>query len=127
MERELMPKRILVVDDSTDTLEMYKAIIAKEGHEVETAHSGRDALSKLNAGPFDLVLLDVFMPGMSGREVAEAIRANPKLKNVKIAFLTIAERSTTGKTLVKDYAPVDYIQKPVALKEFLARLRGLLS
>ncbi len=120
-------KRILIVDDQPDTLDLYKAILAKEGHYVEAASSGAEALSRLESGRFDLVLLDVFMPGMSGDQVAAVIRANPKLRHMKVAFLSIAELATTGKELIAKYSAADYIQKPVALKEFLSKLRRLVG
>ena len=119
-----MPKRVLIVDDEKDALEMYKGIVKKEGYDVDTASSGKEALAKLAAAHFDLVLLDVYMPGMSGKEVAEAIRSDSRFKNLRIAFLTIAELSTMGEELTRKFAPIGYIQKPVGLKAFQAKLRS---
>jgi CheY-like chemotaxis protein len=67
-------KRVLIVDDSVDTARMMKLLLEYEGHDVRTAHDGLKALKA--AGDFlpEVVLLDLMMPGMSGREVAEALR-----------------------------------------------------
>ena len=121
-----MPRTVLIVDDEPDALEMYKTILTKEGFRALTAGSGQECLRVLEKEKVDLVLLDVFMPKMSGRQVAEEIRKNPKLKDVNVAFLTIAEFSKTGKELIKEYSPIDYIQKPVGLSDFVNKVKAIL-
>jgi DNA-binding NtrC family response regulator len=69
-----MGKRILVVDDEVDFLEVVKLRLESNGHEVLTASSGEDALKKLKDNKVDTVLLDILMPGMDGLEVLKKIR-----------------------------------------------------
>ncbi len=67
-------KRVLIVDDNVDTARMMKVLLRYEGHDVRTAHDGREALRLAKDFLPDVVLLDLLMPGMSGREVAAALR-----------------------------------------------------
>jgi len=67
-------RRVLIVDDNVDTAQMMKVLLRYEGHDVRIAHSGHDALKVARDFLPDVVLLDLFMPGMSGLEVATALR-----------------------------------------------------
>lgn len=82
------PARILVIEDEDDILEVLKLLLEYEGHQVVTAKNGRAALAAATARPFDLVVMDVSMPGMSGIEIAHALRANPKTAEMRIVFHT---------------------------------------
>ena len=70
---------------------------------------------------------DILMPEMSGNEVAEEIRKNPKTKNQKIAFLTVVTLGEEGKALVQKLKPADYIQKPFKTAEFRKRIKKLMD
>ncbi len=118
-------KKVLIVDDEQDILSSIKKILETEGFEAATANSAKKALEMIEKEKFDLVLMDIFMPKMSGREAVERIRANPKTKDQKVAFLTVAELSETGEKIIKKLKPVDYIQKPVLVKEFGKRIKNL--
>ncbi len=82
--------RILVVEDDWDILEVLKLMLEYEGHQVVTAKHGREALAAAAAAskPFDLVVLDMSMPEMSGIEVAQALRSSPKTSDVYIVVHT---------------------------------------
>ncbi len=84
------PGRILVIEDDWDILEVLKLMLEGEGHQVVTAKHGRAALAATAAAskPFDLVVMDISMPEMSGIEVAQALRADPKTAAVRIAIHT---------------------------------------
>jgi two-component system OmpR family response regulator len=81
-------KRVLIVDDSVDTARMMKVLLEYEGHDVRTANDGLKALKA--AGDFlpDVVLLDLLMPGMSGREVAEALRKDGAVSQTLIVAIS---------------------------------------
>ena len=96
-----MAKKILIVDDEGDIRTSVKMIIEGMGYEAKTAGSGKEALNMLKKERFDLVLLDVLMPEMSGRQVLEKIRADPKLKSQKAAFLTVVKLSEHGKNSIE--------------------------
>ena len=73
-ERRDPGKRVLIVDDSVDTAKMMKVLLRYEGHDVRTAHDGHEGLTAAREFLPDVVLLDLMMPGMSGLEVAAALR-----------------------------------------------------
>ncbi|MFC2154365.1 response regulator [Candidatus Altiarchaeota archaeon] len=119
--------RVLVVDDEPSILETFKKILAGEGFEVLTASSGQECLDKLQSEEVDLLLLDFFMPGMSGREVCEKIRADSKTKNLKIVFVTAAEFRGEGKKILDKLGITDYIEKPVEASELTSRVKRAIS
>lgn len=82
--------RILVIEDDWDILEVLKLLLEYEGHAVTTAKHGREALATIEASakPFDLVVMDISMPEMSGIEVAQTLRGNPKTADMRIAIHT---------------------------------------
>lgn len=82
------PGRILVIEDDWDILEVLKLMLEYEGHQVTTAKHGKAALAAAAARPFDLVVMDISMPEMSGIEVAQALRANAKTADVYIVIHT---------------------------------------
>lgn len=83
--------RILIVEDDSDILEVLKLMLEYEGHKVVAAKRGAAALEAAREKPFDVAVLDISMPDMSGIEVAQALRADPKTAGVRIAIHTGVE------------------------------------
>ena len=106
-----MKKKILVVDDEKDILDSLKTLLELEDYKVKTVNSGKKALDALKKEKFDLVLLDILMPKMSGREVLEKIRK--KSKTQKVIFLTVVKLGQLGEEVIKKLKPTDYLQKPL--------------
>ena len=119
----------MIVDDAKDTVEMVATLLKSEGYNVLSAYQGSDALDKLRKSEQkpDLVLLDMFMPGMSGREVCETIRSDDSLRNLKVAFFTVAAFSEQGKQMLKDLNVSDYIVKPFDVDDFLKRIHRMVN
>ena len=124
-----MVKTVMIVDDAKDTVEMVATLLESEGYKVLSAYQGSDALDKLRKleQKPDLVLLDMFMPGMSGREVCETIRGDDALHNLKVAFFTVAAFSEQGKQMLKDLNVSDYIVKPFDIDDFLKRIHRMVN
>ncbi len=122
-----MAKKVLIVDDQEDILTSMKMLVESEGYEAKTANSGKLALKLLKQESFDLVLLDILMPEMSGMEVLANIRKDSKLKNQKVAFLSVVKLSEPGKDIVKKLKLVEYFQKPIDVVDFRKRLKKLLK
>jgi two-component system alkaline phosphatase synthesis response regulator PhoP len=116
-------KKIMVVDDEENLVELVKAILEVEGYDILTASNGNECLEKLKTVNPDLILLDMMMPGMSGRETCERIRKDPKTKGLKVAFLTVAKFSEVGKDILKKLNAVDYITKPFDNKDLVRRVK----
>lgn len=115
---------ILVVDDSPDNVFLIKTILEEEGYVVSTAENGLTALAKITESSFDLVLLDLMMPGMDGYQVTQRIRANKELLFMPILLITAHDSPNVAQGL--DLGADDFIRKPVTVDELLARVRSLL-
>lgn len=108
-----MPK-ILLVDDNESNLDVSRRMITKLGHEVVTVDNGPDAVETIKNQTFDLVFLDILMPGMDGRETAMRIRELPNRKPVLIAL----SGNTPSEEHVAPGLLDDYLCKPVRLDDF---------
>lgn len=115
---------ILVVDDEQDICRILKFNLELNGFEALTASSAEEALS-LDLSRFELVLLDVMMGGMSGFELAQQMRANPKTKDIPVIFLTAKD---TESDLVEGFraGADDYIAKPFSVREVMLRVKAVL-
>jgi CheY-like chemotaxis protein len=123
-----MPKKkIMVVDDESSLVELVRAVFSQEGFEVISAYSGSECLEKLKREKPDLILMDMMMPGMSGRETTEKIRANPKTKGLKVVFLTVARFSEVGKDSLAKLKVSDYITKPFDNRDLVKRVKKALG
>jgi two-component system, OmpR family, KDP operon response regulator KdpE len=114
--------RILVVDDDPQLRRMLLATLTTSGYEVGSARTGEEALDKLRREAYDLVLLDINMPVMTGMEACQAIRANSE---IAIIMLTVSN-SEKAKVEALDLGADDYITKPFNTPELLARIRAAL-
>jgi CheY-like chemotaxis protein len=119
--------KIMVVDDEDNLRELIKAVFEQEGFDVVVAESGQECLDLLNKETPDLIVMDMMMPGMSGREATEKIRQSPKTKNLKVVFLTVAKFSETGKATLDKLNVLDYITKPFENDELIRRVKKLLK
>ena len=120
-------KKIMVVDDEETLIELVTAILEGKGFEAIPAYNGKECLEKLKKIKPDLILMDMMMPGMSGRETTEMIRKDPKTKTLKVVFLTVARFSETGKETLEKLKVSDYITKPFDNDDLVARVKKALK
>jgi two-component system response regulator MprA len=120
-----MRRRILVVDDDARLAASLRRALAYEGHEVEVAADGPSALAAARDRPPDLVVLDVMLPGIDGVEVCRRLRAGGVGSDVPVLMLT-ARDSISDRVNGLDAGADDYLIKPFAYDELLARARALL-
>ena len=121
-----MSHKIVIADDEPNILVSLEYLMTREGHEVVLARDGVEALEAIRREKPALVLLDVMMPGKSGYEVCQAVRADEALAGVKILMLTAKGRDTDvaqGLGLGAD----GYMTKPFATKELALRVREMLG
>jgi two-component system response regulator RegX3 len=116
------PARILVVDDEASITEFVSYNLRKEGYEVSVASNGDEALELAHANPFDLVVLDVMLPGMDGYEVCRRLRAE---SSVPVLFLS-ARDTELDKVVGLEIGGDDYLAKPFGVRELQARVKALL-
>ena len=114
---------IMVVDDEESLRELIIALFGQEGYKVIAVSSGQECLDALKAAKPDLILMDMMMPGMSGRETTERIRQNPETKDLKIAFLTAERFSESGKGTLTELRVLDYIPKPFDNEELVKKVK----
>lgn len=114
--------KILVVDDEPQIRRVLKTTLSAQGYEVFDAKTGLDALESVRADRFDLILLDMNMPGMGGLETCRLIRASSE-----VAIIILTVRSTEQeKVQALDAGADDYVTKPFSTPELLARIRAAL-
>ena len=114
--------RVLVVDDEPQIRRVLRSTLTARGYEVHEARTGEDALESIRENRFDLVLLDVSMPGLSGLAACREIRAGSE---VAIIMLTVSD-SEEDKVAALDAGADDYVTKPFGMPELLARIRAAL-
>jgi two-component system phosphate regulon response regulator PhoB len=118
-------EKILVVDDEEDILELIQYNLAREGYQVTGAVSGEEALEKARSNAFDLIVLDLMLPGIDGLEVAKNLKKGEKTKQIPIMMLTAKGEEAdivTGLELGAD----DYVTKPFSPRILVARIRAAL-
>ncbi|MFQ5884227.1 MAG: response regulator transcription factor [Thermoplasmata archaeon] len=119
-------KKILVVDDEKNIVDLVGLILEAEGYEVSKAVSGTEGISKSQKEKPDLVLLDIMMPEMDGWVVYRKLKENPKTKDIPVAMLTV-KAQTVDKEMALDVIGVeDYITKPFTPEELVERVQKLL-
>lgn len=119
-----MSEKILVVEDESKIARFIQLELEYEGYEVEIASDGRSGLEAYNKGGFNLVLLDLMLPRMSGIEVCRRIRHNDQV--IPVIMLT-AKDDVTDKVMGLDMGADDYMTKPFEIEELLARMRVALK
>jgi len=116
---------VLVVDDDESVAAAVERALRRAGHRVLVAHRGADALQLARENPPDVLVLDIWMPGMSGIEVCRHIRANPQLARIPVLFLT-ARDELGDKIEGFEAGADDYLTKPFDLRELTLRVQALL-
>jgi DNA-binding response OmpR family regulator len=121
-----MSKHVLIADDEPNIVISLEFLMKREGHRVSVARDGDAALALIREQRPDLVLLDVMMPGRSGFDVCQAVRADEALAGVKILMLSAKGRDTDlakGSALGADA----YMTKPFSTRELADKVRELLG
>ncbi len=121
-----MTKKILVVDDDENVLSLERTILEQKGFDVTTAGGGEHALELLRQEPFDLVLLDVMMPGKDGFEVCRQIKQDARTRALPVVFLTA---KGGGDALAEGFesGAVMYINKPFTANKLLSIVNTMLD
>ncbi len=114
--------RVLLVDDNPRNIQVAANILSNQGLHVEYSTNGMDALEWLDNEDFDVILLDIMMPGMDGFEVCRKIKESHKAKDIPVIFLS-AKGGTDSVTKGFQLGGVDYITKPFHSEELLARVK----
>jgi adenylate cyclase len=118
--------QILVVDDNDSNRDLLARQLARDGHAVETATSGKEALQFVHERSFDLILLDVLMPEMSGYEVLRKLKEDPQTTEIPVIMISALDEMDSIVRCIEAGA-VDYLPKPFAPALLRARIRSSLE
>src|SRR3954454_11223538 len=117
--------RVLVVEDEPNIRELVCLHLGLEGYACEGVADGKAALARVEAEPFDLLVLDVMLPGLDGVSLCRAVRRGSVNRDVPILMLT-ARNQESDKVIGLESAADDYLTKPFGVRELVARARALL-
>ncbi|MFQ5671292.1 MAG: response regulator transcription factor [Acidobacteriota bacterium] len=118
-------QRLLVVDDDVDTARTAADILRRAGYQVETASSGKEALRRVERTLYDLVLLDINMPGMNGWELLKMLKADDATAGMPVAMFTV-RGEVRDKVHGLQEGAFDYITKPFGVDELRERVATIL-
>lgn len=119
------PERVLVVDDEPEIVALVAYHLAKAGYTVSTAATGSDALVMARRERPSLIVLDLMLPGMSGFEVLDALRADDQLRSIAVLMLT-ARREEVDRIKGLSLGADDYLTKPFSTQELVLRVGAIL-
>lgn len=117
-----MSKSVLIVEDDRPISRFVELELKHEGYDVDVAHDGISGYEKIKSNKYDIIILDIMLPGMDGIELLKKVRLN---SDVPVILLT-AKSDVEDKVFGLDIGADDYITKPFAIEELLARMRVLL-
>ena len=112
-------KKIILIEDEVKLARFVELELRYEGYDVTVCHDGREGLQMVTDGNYDMILLDLMLPGLTGIEICRRVR---KFSNIPIIMLT-AKDETMDKVAGLDSGADDYLTKPFAIEELLARMR----
>ena len=118
-------KKILYVEDHKDTAEAVKSILQEAGYEIELAFRGKEGLKKASKIKFDLFLLDIMLPDMSGWDIFKSL--SKKKMGAKYIFLSVIPVSSERMKELKKEGISDYITKPFSRKDLVERINKVLK
>ena len=124
MLRIMKGKKILLIDDEKDILELLEYALRQDGYEVFKAETGKSGIAQAGANIPDFILLDIMLPGMDGIELCRILRADSRFKNTSILFLT-ARSEEYSEIAGFEAGADDYIVKPIKIRSLLKRLETI--
>ncbi|HAM38922.1 MAG: hypothetical protein A2474_04010 [Elusimicrobia bacterium RIFOXYC2_FULL_34_12] len=122
-----MAKKILIVDDEKDVVEVIAMYLEKEDYEVASAFDGLEALEKITNEKPDLVILDVMMPKLDGHSLNIRLKENPETKDIPVIVITGKGHLKEIITARKDVTIVDYLEKPFQMQELLEKIKKVFT
>ncbi|HEX6738462.1 MAG TPA: response regulator transcription factor [Vicinamibacteria bacterium] len=117
-------RRALVVEDDPDIVELVSHYLAREGFGVDAVHDGREALLRLRESTYDLLILDLQLPGMDGLALCAEVRRDTRTRHLPVVMLT-ARGDEADRIVGLEMGADDYVTKPFSPKELAARVRAL--
>jgi CheY-like chemotaxis protein len=120
-----MAKKVLVVDDHPDAVNILTMVLQKGGYQTVSAQDGAEALQKIHKENPGMVLLDVMMPKMDGYDVCRAVKADPETRHIPIVMLS-ARTDSASREKGRSLGAADYLAKPIDPAEILKKVQEYL-
>ena len=120
-------KRIRVVEDNEENRDLLGRLLGTQGYEFDSAQDGIEAMEKLRAGAFDLIISDVLMPRMDGFQLCRAVKSDEELKAIPIIFYTGQYTNADDEKLAKSLCAALYLHKPMEKDKLLENIRQVLE
>ncbi|MFO0700876.1 MAG: response regulator transcription factor [Nitrospira sp.] len=117
-----MSRQILVIEDDLDIAHLVEFHLRDAGYAVQVMHDGTDGLTQALAKPYDLIILDLMLPGIGGLELCRKLRANPRYSPI---LMLTAKSTEVDRVLGLEVGADDYLTKPFSVLELLARVKAL--
>ncbi len=121
----MIKKNILAIDDEEDLLELLRFNLTRDGYNVVCAESGEEALDKVAVHAFDIILLDLMLPGIDGLEVARILKSDNKSEKIPVIMLT-AKGEEADIVAGLELGADDYVTKPFSPRVLSARIKAVL-
>ncbi len=118
--------RVLVVEDHQDIGDLMRLALSRSLIDATLCRTGEEALTLLTTETYDLLLLDIELPGMSGLELCRHLKAAPALQDIPVIFVS-GQNSPDNKQQAERLGAVEFIEKPITLLRFLSRVMGHLK
>ncbi len=122
-----MVKTVLIVDDEPDILKITTARLKKAGYEVQQAMDGREGLDLIKEESPDLVLLDLALPEIDGREVCRRVKSDNAIKNIPIIFFSASVADGSIEEMVEEFGADGFIVKPFSHEELLEKIQSIIG
>jgi DNA-binding response OmpR family regulator len=119
-----MPKKILAVDDDLFILDALTELLKYSGYEVESTPNGEEVFKKIDDYVPDLILLDVMLAGLDGRDICKKIKSTDKIKDIPIIMISATPAVNQS---VKDFGANDFVAKPFDIFQLLNKIEQQLS
>lgn len=119
--------RILIVDDEVEICDFLSESLGELGYEVETAHTGKEGLEKALAAPFDLMILDIYIPDEDGVVIYEKVRQTSLHEKTPVIFLTALAEGVKPQLKTASHADYVIISKPTTVKKIHEEIQRLLN
>jgi len=117
-----MSRKILAVDDDSDIVEIIKIVLESEGFEVSTLTSGRNVLNVISSMRPDLILLDVMLGGMDGRDICKAIKTHSLFKSIPVVMISASHNLQS--VLKLPDSPNDFLSKPFDIDSLVKKVKA---
>ena len=122
---EIMSKKILAVDDDNDILDVIRIILEEEGYEVFTLANGKHVFDMVKENGPDLILLDVMLGGLDGRDICRALKEDQNYKNIPVVMISASHN--LNNLLLMPGAPDNFLAKPFDIDHLLAMVKAQLA